>query len=271
MPITLGQEFSGYAEQLALAIARIEGALGGIRSLPLGGTAVGTGLNARPALRRSGLRGARPSPASPSARRANKFAFMAAHDDLVFLSGSLNALAAALMKIGNDIRLMASGPRCGLGELLLPENEPGSSIMPGKVNPTQVEALTMVCAQVFGLHAAITFAGASGQLELNVFKPLIAYDLLQSIGLLAGAMASFEANCVRGLEADEPRMREALGRSLMTVTALTPRIGYDQAARVAKLAHERGPLAQGGHPRARRPERRGIRLPGPSRGDGLAL
>jgi len=240
VPITLGQEFSGYAEQVRLSIGRIESALQGVLALPLGGTAVGTGLNAHP---RFGVLACEElSAISGLALRSapNKFAFMAAHDDLVFLSGSLNALAAALMKIGNDVRLMASGPRCGLGELKLPENEPGSSIMPGKVNPTQVEALTMVCAQVFGLHAAITFAGASGQLELNVFKPLIAYDLLQSIGLLAGAMASFEENCLRGAQADEGRMREALGRSLMTVTALTPRIGYDAAARVAKLAHERG-------------------------------
>jgi fumarate hydratase class II len=239
VPITLGQEFSGYAEQLTLAIARIEGALAGIRSLPLGGTAVGTGLNADPRFGELACKELSAIAGIPFRSAANKFAFMAAHDDLVFLSGSLNALAAALMKIGNDIRLMASGPRCGLGELKLPENEPGSSIMPGKVNPTQVEALTMVCVQVFGLHAAITFAGASGQLELNVFKPLIAYDLLQSIGLLAGAMASFEENCLRGIEADAERMREALGRSLMTVTALTPRIGYDAAARIAKLAHEK--------------------------------
>jgi fumarate hydratase, class II len=239
VPIALGQEFSGYAEQLRLSIGRIEATLGDTMYLPLGGTAVGTGLNAPAgfgALACEELAAIAKLPLKPA---PNKFAYMAAHDDLVSLSGSLNSLAAALMKIANDIRLLGSGPRCGLGELSLPENEPGSSIMPGKVNPTQVEAMTMVCAQVFGNHATITFAGASGQLELNVFKPVIIYNLLQSIDLLAGAMSSFEERCIRGMTVNGKRIREDLGRSLMTVTALNPRIGYDAAARVAKLAHEK--------------------------------
>jgi fumarate hydratase class II len=239
VPIGLGQEFSGYAEQLRLGIGRIETALEGTMFLPLGGTAVGTGLNAPAgfdALACEELAVASGLPVKPA---PNKFAYMAAHDDLVNLSGSLNALAVALAKIANDLRLMGSGPRAGLGELFLPENEPGSSIMPGKVNPTQVEAMTMVCAQVFGNHATVTFAGASGQLELNVYKPVIIYDLLQSIDLLAGAMASFDERCVRGIRANERRMREDLGRSLMTVTALNPRIGYDAAAKIAALAHEK--------------------------------
>jgi fumarate hydratase class II len=238
VPITLGQEFSGYAEQLRLGIERIESALPGILSLPLGGTAVGTGLNAPKAFGEAACEELAGILGLPLRSATNKFAYMAAHDDLVHLSGSLNTLAAGLMKIANDLRLLGSGPRCGLGELLLPENEPGSSIMPGKVNPTQAEAMTMVCAQVFGNHAAITFAGASGQLELNVYKPVIIYDLLQSIDLLAGAMASLEERCVRGIAANERRIREGLARSLMTATALNPHIGYDAAARIAKFAHE---------------------------------
>jgi fumarate hydratase class II len=238
VPITLGQEFSGYAEQLRLGIARIESALPGILKLPLGGTAVGTGLNAPKGFAEvacaelASITGLRLVPA------ANKFASIAAHDDLVHLSASLNTLAVALMKIANDLRLLASGPRCGLGELRLPENEPGSSIMPGKVNPTQIEALTMVCAQVFGNNATITFAGASGQLELNVFKPVIIFDILQSIDLLAGAMASFDERCVRGIRADRTRIRELADRNLMTVTALVPRLGYGASARIAKLARD---------------------------------
>ncbi len=238
VPITLGQEFSGYAEQLRLGIGRIEPALEGILSLPLGGTAVGTGLNAPAGFGELACEELAAISGLPLRAADNKFAFMAAHDDLVHLSGSLNALAAALMKIASDLRLMGSGPRCGLGELLLPENEPGSSIMPGKVNPTQVEAMTMVCARVFGNHATVTFAGASGQLELNVFKPVIIYSLLQSISLLAGAMASLDERCVRGIKANEGRIRRDLARSLMTVTALNPHIGYDAAARIAKLAHD---------------------------------
>jgi fumarate hydratase class II len=239
VPISLGQEFSGYAEQLRLGIGRIETATRDTMFLPLGGTAVGTGLNAPARFGELACEELAAISGLPLKAAPNKFAYMAAHDDLVGLSGALNALAAALMKIANDLRLLGSGPRCGLGELLLPENEPGSSIMPGKVNPTQVEAMTMVCAQVFGNHATITFAGASGQLELNVYKPVIIYDLLQSIDLLAGAIAGLDERCVRGIKADERRIREDLGRSLMTVTALNPHIGYDAAARIAKLAHEK--------------------------------
>jgi fumarate hydratase class II len=239
VPISLGQEFSGYAEQLRLSVARIESALKETLFLPLGGTAVGTGLNCPKGFDLLACEELAAITKLPVAAAGNKFAYMAAHDDLVSLSGSLNALAAALMKIANDLRLLGSGPRCGLGELLLPENEPGSSIMPGKVNPTQAEAMTMVCAQVFGNHATITFAGASGHLELNVFKPVIIYNLLQSIDLLASAMESLDERCVRGIRANERRIREDLGRSLMTVTALNPRIGYDASARIAKLAHEK--------------------------------
>ena len=240
VPISLGQEFSGYAEQVRLSIGRIEAAVKETLLLPLGGTAVGTGLNAPARFDVLACEELAAITGLPLAPAPNKFAYMAAHDDLVNLSGSLNALATALTKIANDLRLMGSGPRCGLGELLLPENEPGSSIMPGKVNPTQVEAMTMVCARVFGNHATITFAGASGQLELNVYKPVIIYSLLQSIDLLAGAMASLDERCVRGIRADEKRIATDLGRSLMTVTALNPRIGYDASARIAKLAHEKG-------------------------------
>jgi len=240
VPISLGQEFSGYAEQLRLATARIESALKETLFLPLGGTAVGTGLNCPAGFDALACRELAAISRLPIEAAPNKFAYMAAHDDLVSLSGSLNSLAAGLMKIANDLRLMGSGPRCGLGELLLPENEPGSSIMPGKVNPTQCEAMTMVCAQVFGNHSTITFAGASGHLELNVFKPVIIYNLLQSIDLLATAMDSLDRNCVRGISVNEKRIAEDLGRSLMTVTALNPRIGYDASARIAKLAHAKG-------------------------------
>jgi len=239
VPITLGQEFSGYAEQLRLGIGRIEASLPGILELPLGGTAVGTGLNAPVGFAEAACAELAAITGLPVVPAPNKFAHIAAHDELVQLSGSLNSLAVALTKIANDLRLLGSGPRCGLGELHLPENEPGSSIMPGKVNPTQIEALTMVCAQVFGNNATITFAGASGQLELNVFKPVIIFDLLQSIDLLAGAMTSFDERCVRGIRVDETRIRELADRNLMTVTALTPRIGYEKAAKIAKLALER--------------------------------
>jgi len=238
VPITLGQEFSGYAEQLGIGIERVEAASAGLLDLPLGGTAVGTGLNAPEGFAEAacdelaGLTGLGLVPAR------NRYARIAAHDDLVHLSGSLNSLAVALMKIANDLRLLASGPRCGLGELRLPENEPGSSIMPGKVNPTQIEALTMVCAQVFGNNAAITFAGASGQLELNAFKPLIIYDLLQSIDLLAGAMSSFDLRCVRGIEPDRGRIEELAGLNLMVLTALAPRLGYEAVAKIAARARE---------------------------------
>ena len=236
VPVGLGFEFAGYAEQLRLSRTRIEAAVAELLSLPLGGTAVGTGLNCPPGFAEAVtaelalISGLALLPAD------NKSVRMASHDDLVHLSGELNGLAAVLMKIGNDIRLMGSGPRCGFGELLLPENEPGSSIMPGKVNPTQVEALTMVCAQVFGNHATISFAGASGQLELNAFKPVIIYNLLQSIELLAGAMASFEERCVRGIVADRKAIARALDRNLMPITVLAPLLGYDAAAAISRHA-----------------------------------
>ncbi|MCP5295901.1 MAG: class II fumarate hydratase [Zoogloeaceae bacterium] len=239
-PLTLGQEFSGYVAQLELAESLIAAALPPLQALAVGGTAVGTGLNthaefgARVAVelaRQSGV---------PYSSAANKFAALAAHDALVAAHGALKTLAAALMKIANDIRWLASGPRSGLGELSLPENEPGSSIMPGKVNPTQCEALTMICCQVFGNDVALNFGGASGNFELNVYKPLIAHNFLQSVRLLADGMASFEAHCVRGIEANPERIAELMARSLMLVTALTPHIGYDRAAEIAKRAHAEG-------------------------------
>ena len=239
-PLTLGQEFSGYVAQLELAESYVAAALPPLHALAVGGTAVGTGLNthaefgARVAAELSRRRGA------PYAAADNKFAALAAHDALVAAHGALKTLAAALMKIANDIRWLASGPRSGLGELSLPENEPGSSIMPGKVNPTQCEALTMICCQVFGNDVALNFGGASGNFELNVYKPLIAHNFLQSVRLLADGMASFEAHCVRGIEANPERIAELMARSLMLVTALTPHIGYDRAAEIAKRAHAEG-------------------------------
>ncbi len=239
-PLTLGQEFSGYVAQLELSRRAIEAALPGLYALAIGGTAVGTGLNAHPEFaprvcaevaRMSGL---------PFAPAANRFAALAGHEALVFAHGALKTLAAALAKIANDIRLLASGPRSGLGELSLPENEPGSSIMPGKVNPTQAEAVTMLCAQVLGNDVAVNVGGASGHLELNVYKPLIIHAFLQSLRLLADGMASFEAHCVRGIEANRERIAEQLERSLMLVTALAPHIGYDRAAEIAKKAHREG-------------------------------
>ena len=239
-PITLGQEFSAFAQQIANGIERVHAVLPRLRLLAQGGTAVGTGLNAPRtfdsviAAEISRLTGHEFS-AAP-----NKFEALAGHDAIVEASGALNTLAASLMKIANDIRLLGSGPRAGIGELQLPENEPGSSIMPGKVNPTQAEALTQVCVQVMGNNTAISFAGASGHLQLNVFKPVLAYNLLQSIRLLAGAAQSFAANCVAGIETNATRLSELTGRSLMLVTALAPHIGYDNAARVAKKAHVEG-------------------------------
>jgi fumarate hydratase class II len=239
-PLTLGQEVSGYAHQVAMALARLRACLPELYELPQGGTAVGTGLNSPPGFdteivdeiaRLSGL----PFRVSP-----NKFAGIAAHDAFVGLSGMLTALAAALTKIGNDIRLLGSGPRAGLGELSLPENEPGSSIMPGKVNPTQVEALTMVCAQVIGNHTAVTVADAQGHFELNAFKPVIAHNVLQSIGLLADASDSFRTRCLEGIEPNRERIAELVDKSLMLVTALAPEIGYDKAAEIAKYAHKNG-------------------------------
>ena len=239
-PLTLGQEISGWVAQLDLAIAAVRGALGSIHELALGGTAVGTGLNAHPefaaraAQKLSNLTG-RPLQTAP-----NKFAALAGHEPLVALHGTLKTLACALTKIANDVRWLASGPRCGIGELTIPANEPGSSIMPGKVNPTQCEAMTMVCAQVLGNDVAVSIAGASGNFELNVYKPLIAYCVLQSIRLLGDACASFEEHCARGLEPDRAEIARKLGRSLMLVTALAPHIGYDNAAKIAKHAHASG-------------------------------
>lgn len=239
-PVTLGQEFGGYAQQILDGMARVESVLPRLYRLAQGGTAVGTGLNspqgfaeaiAKEIARLTGL---------PFTTAPNKFEALASHDTMVELSGVLNVLAVSLNKIANDIRLLGSGPRSGLGELRLPENEPGSSIMPGKVNPTQAEALTMVAAQVIGNHVAITVAGAQGHLELNVFKPVIAYNVLQSVRLLADAARSFADRCIAGIEPDRERIAELLERSLMLVTALAPEIGYDNAAKIAAHAHRSG-------------------------------
>ena len=239
-PVRLGQEFGGYAAQLMLCRQQIGHALQAVHALAIGGTAVGTGLNTHPAFgQRVAQRLARQL-GMPLRQADNLFAALGGHEALVALHGALRMLAIALTKIGCDIRLMGSGPRAGLGELRLPENEPGSSIMPGKVNPTQVEALTMVCAQVIGHDAAIGFAASQGQFELNVYKPLIAYDTLDSLRLLADAMRSFARHCVAGIEVDAPRIAQLLASSLMLVTALVPHIGYDRAARIAKHAHHSG-------------------------------
>jgi fumarate hydratase, class II len=239
-PITLGQEFSGYAAQVANGIARVEACLPRLYPLAQGGTAVGTGLNCKPGFAEGFAAEVARLTGLPFVTAENKFEAMAAHDAIVEASGACNTLAASLMKIANDIRLAGSGPRSGIGELLLPENEPGSSIMPGKVNPTQAEALTMVAAQVMGNHVAITVAGSQGHFELNVFKPVMIHNLLQSIRLLADAAASFTDNCVVGIEANRARTDELLRQSLMLVTALNPHIGYDNAAKVAKKAHKEG-------------------------------
>jgi fumarate hydratase class II len=239
-PLTLGQEFSGYAQQVANGIARIEQTLPALMELAQGGTAVGTGLNApvgfaeQVAERIAAITGL----AFTSA--PNKFEALAAHDAMVFSHGAINTVAASLFKIANDIRFLGSGPRAGLGELALPENEPGSSIMPGKVNPTQSEALTQVCVQIFGNHAALTFAGSQGHFELNVFNPVMAYNFLQSVRLMADAARSFTDNCVVGIEPREDNIRAGVERSLMLVTALAPKIGYDAAAKIAKTAHKNG-------------------------------
>ena len=239
-PLSLGQEFGAYARQIELGIERVEACLPRLYPLAQGGTAVGTGLNAKPGFAERFAAAAAEITGLPFLSAANKFEALASHDALLEASGALNVLAASLMKIGNDIRLMGSGPRCGFGELHLPENEPGSSIMPGKVNPTQVEALTMVAAQVMGNHVTVTIADSQGQLELNVFKPVIIYNLLQSIRLIADATRSFADHCVAGIEPDRGRIDELLRRSLMLVTALNPHIGYDKAAQVAKKAHAEG-------------------------------
>jgi fumarate hydratase class II len=239
-PLTLGQEFSGYTHQVATALVRIRSCLPELLDLPQGGTAVGTGLNSPPGFDEAIVGEIAALSGLPFRVTPNKFAGIAAHDVFVGLSGMLTALAAGLTKIGNDIRLLGSGPRAGLGELSLPENEPGSSIMPGKVNPTQVEALTMVCAQVIGNHTAITMADAQGHFELNAFKPVIAYNILQSINLLADACDSFRLRCLDGIEPNRDRIAELLDKSLMLVTALAPEIGYDKAAEIAKYAHKNG-------------------------------
>ncbi len=239
-PLTLGQEFSGYVAQTAQAIERLEVLRPPLYELPLGGTAVGTGLNAHPGFGVRAVARIAEATGRPFTPARNRFAALAAHDALVGLSGGLKALAAALMKIANDLRWLGSGPRCGLGELRLPANEPGSSIMPGKVNPTQCEAMTMVCVQVMGNDAAVAFAGASGNFELNVFKPVIIRNVLHSLRLLADACGSFRERCVAGVVPNEERIKELLDRSLMLVTALSPHIGYDRAALVAEKAHAEG-------------------------------
>ena len=239
-PLTLGQEFGGYAAQIAYGIQRIEAALPRVWPLAQGGTAVGTGLNAKKGFAEAFAAEVAQITGLPFVTAPNKFEALASHDAMVELSGALNVLATSLMKIANDIRLLGSGPRCGLGELKLPENEPGSSIMPGKVNPTQAEAMTMVCCQVMGNHVAVTVGGSNGHFELNVFKPVIIYNVLQSIRLLADACRSFTDNAVSGIEADRERIGKLLNESLMLVTALNPKIGYDNAAKVAKKAHKEG-------------------------------
>lgn len=239
-PLTLGQEFSGYVAQLSHAELAIVGTLNAVGELAVGGTAVGTGLNAHPEFGERVAAELVKHYGLPFTSAPNKFAALAAHDALVSAHGALKTLAAALMKIANDVRWLASGPRSGLGEISIPENEPGSSIMPGKVNPTQCEALTMLCAQVFGNDVAINFGGASGNFELNVFKPLMIHNFLQSVRLLADGMQSFEAHCAQGIEANTDRIADLMERSLMLVTALAPHIGYDKSAEIAKLAHKQG-------------------------------
>ncbi len=239
-PLTLGQEFSGYAQQLAYGIARIEGTLPRLYELALGGTAVGTGLNSHPEFAERVAERIAAYTGLPFVTAPNKFESLAAHDAQVELAGQLNTVAVSLMKIANDIRLLGSGPRAGLAELLLPENEPGSSIMPGKVNPTQCEAMTMVCAQVMGNAVSVSVGGSNGHFELNVFKPVIAHNNLQSIRLLGDAAVSFTDNCVAGIEPNERRIQELMESSLMLVTALNPHIGYDNAAKIAKKAHTEG-------------------------------
>ncbi|CAD5196951.1 unnamed protein product [Musa acuminata subsp. malaccensis] len=240
-PLTLGQEFSGYTTQVKYGIERIIGTLPRMyQQLAQGGTAVGTGLNTKKGFDVKIASAVAEETNLSFVTAENKFEALAAHDAFVETSGALNTISASLMKIANDIRLLGSGPRCGLGELILPENEPGSSIMPGKVNPTQCEALTMVCAQVMGNHVAITVGGSNGHFELNVYKPLIASGLLRSLRLLGDASASFEKNCVRGIKANHQRISKLLHESLMLVTSLNPKIGYDNAAAVAKKAHKEG-------------------------------
>lgn len=239
-PLTLGQEFSGYAAQVESGIARLRLAVKDLYPLAQGGTAVGTGLNSKPKFARAFARHVASLTKLPFTSAANKFEALASNDAYVFAHGAVNSVATGLFKIANDIRLLGSGPRSGLGELILPENEPGSSIMPGKVNPTQCEAMTMVCCQVFGNHTAITVGGSQGHFELNVYKPLLAYCMMHSLQLLADVARSFTEHCVEGIRANEKRIQELMERSLMLVTALAPKIGYDNAAKVAKSAHANG-------------------------------
>jgi fumarate hydratase class II len=239
-PLTLGQEFSGYAAQVESGIARLRSAVKELYPLAQGGTAVGTGLNAKPRFAKLFAKKAAAITRLPFTSAPNKFEALAANDAYVSVHGAINSVATALFKIANDIRLLGSGPRSGLGELILPENEPGSSIMPGKVNPTQCEAMTMVCCQIFGNHTAITVAGSQGHFELNVYKPVLAHCMLQSIRLMADAARSFTERCVSGIRADQKRIKDLMERSLMLVTALAPKIGYDNAAKVAKTAHANG-------------------------------
>ncbi len=237
-PITLGQEFSGYVALLDADLSRIEATLPGVMSLGIGGTAVGTGLNSHPEFGERAAKKIAELTSLPFTSNPNKFAALSAHDEFVFASGALKTLACSLMKIANDIRWLASGPRCGLGELTIPENEPGSSIMPGKVNPTQSEAMTMVCCQVMGNDAAIGFAGSQGNFELNVFKPVIIHNFLHSVRLLSDACRSFTHHCASGIEPNMERINHYVQDSLMLVTALNPHIGYDKAAQIAKKAHK---------------------------------
>ncbi|CAO3666295.1 unnamed protein product [Umbelopsis vinacea] len=239
-PITLGQEMSGYVTQLTLGMERVEGSLKNLYKLAQGGTAVGTGLNTRKGFDEKVAAAISEITGLPFKTASNKFEALAAHDAIVEAHGALNTVAVSLMKIANDIRFLGSGPRCGLGELSLPENEPGSSIMPGKVNPTQCEAMTMVCAQVMGNNTTVSIAGSNGHFELNVFKPVMIKNLLQSVRLLSDACVSFEKNCVVGIEANEEKIKKIMNESLMLVTALNPHIGYDNAAKCAKNAHKKG-------------------------------
>ncbi|ODR94158.1 class II fumarate hydratase [Methyloceanibacter stevinii] len=239
-PLTLGQEFGGYAAQIDLGIRRLKMTLPGLYALAQGGTAVGTGLNSHPDFADIFARKMAELTKLPFVPAENKFEALAGNDAYVFTHGALTAVATAMFKIANDIRLLGSGPRSGLGELLLPENEPGSSIMPGKVNPTQCEAVTMVCARVFGNETTVAFAGSQGHFELNVFKPVLTYALLQSVRLLADVADSFNKNCVVGIKANRERITEHMERSLMLVTALAPHIGYDNASEIAKTAHRNG-------------------------------
>ena len=240
VPLTLGQEFSGYVQQLTNGLERINGSLTRLYPLALGGTAVGTGLNTHPEFAVKAAKSIAQLTGKPFVTAPNKFEALATHDAMVECSGAMKTLACSLNKIANDIRWLASGPRCGIGEITIPENEPGSSIMPGKVNPTQSEAMTMVCTQVIANDVAVNIGGASGNFELNVFKPVIIHNLLQSIRLLADSCEMFNEHCAVGIEANDPVIKQLLDKSLMLVTALNPYIGYDNAAKVAKKAHKEG-------------------------------